>query len=315
MKQSLLSVLTKKSLRLLAALFLVVTSVFSLPQAAQAFPIYAQQAYDSPREANGRIVCANCHLAAKPTQVEVPQAVLPDTVFEAVIKIPYDTDAQQVLGSGDLGPLNVGAVLMLPDGFQIAPDDRIPEKMKEEINGVFYQKYKPDTDNVIVVGPLSGADHQEIIFPVLSPDPATDPNIHFGKYSVHAGGNRGRGQIYPTGDKTNVNAVTSPAAGLVSSVSENSVTITTNDGQTVTESIPAGLEVVVSEGQAVADGAPLSSDPNVGGFGQKDTEIVLQSGTRIKWLMVFFSAIMISQTLLVLKKKQVEKVQAAEMNF
>lgn len=72
MKQSLLSVLTKKSLRLLAALFLVVTSVFSLPQAAQAFPIYAQQAYDSPREANGRIVCANCHLAAKPTQVEVP---------------------------------------------------------------------------------------------------------------------------------------------------------------------------------------------------------------------------------------------------
>lgn len=249
MKQSLLSVLTKKSLRLLAALFLVVTSVFSLPQAAQAFPIYAQQAYDSPREANGRIVCANCHLAAKPTQVEVPQAVLPDTVFEAVVKIPYDTDAQQVLGSGDLGPLNVGAVLMLPDGFQIAPDDRIPEKMKEEINGVFYQKYKPDTDNVIVVGPLSGADHQEIIFPVLSPDPATDPNIHFGKYSVHAGGNRGRGQIYPTGDKTNVNAVTSPAAGLVSSVSENSVTITTNDGQTVTESIPAGLEVVVSEGQ------------------------------------------------------------------
>ena len=208
-----------------------------------------------------RIVCANCHLAAKPTQVEVPQAVLPDTVFEAVVKIPYDTDAQQVLGSGDLGPLNVGAVLMLPDGFQIAPDDRIPEKMKEEINGVFYQKYKPDTDNVIVVGPLSGADHQEIIFPVLSPDPATDPNIHFGKYSVHAGGNRGRGQIYPTGDKTNVNAVTSPAAGLVSSVSENSVTITTNDGQTVTESIPAGLEVVVSEGQAVADGAPSVLTP------------------------------------------------------
>lgn len=299
----------------MAALFLIATSVFSLPQTAQAFPIYAQQAYDSPREANGRIVCANCHLAEKPTQVEVPQAVLPDTVFKAVVKIPYDTDAQQVLGSGDLGPLNVGAVLMLPDGFQIAPEDRIPEKIKEEINGVFFQKYKPDTDNVIVVGPLSGADHQEIVFPVLSPDPATDKNIHFGKYSVHAGGNRGRGQIYPTGDKTNVNPVAAPAAGIVSSISDNSVTITTNDGKTLTESIPAGLEVAVSEGQAVADGAPLSSDPNVGGFGQKDTEIVLQSATRIKWLMAFIAAIMISQTLLVLKKKQVEKVQAAEMNF
>ncbi|NJM64394.1 MAG: apocytochrome f [Acaryochloris sp. RU_4_1] len=319
MKHSLLSVLTQKSLHLLAVLLLLVTSVFSLPQAAQAFPIYAQQAYDSPREANGRLVCANCHLAAKPTQVEVPQSVLPDTVFEAVVKIPYDTSVQQVLGNGDLGSLNVGAVLMLPDGFKIAPDDRIPEKMKEELGGVFYQKYKPDTDNIIVVGPLPGDKHQEIIFPVLSPDPATDKTIHFGKYSVHAGGNRGRGQIYPTGDKTNVNAVTAPSAGQVSQISEangvSTVTIKKADGSAVSATIPAGLQVLVSEGQEVADGAALSSDPNVGGFGQKDTEIVLQSSTRIKWLMVFFTAIMLSQTLLILKKKQVEKVQAAEMNF
>ena len=319
MKQSFLSILTKKSLRLLAALCLVVTSIFSLPQAAQAFPIYAQQAYDSPREANGRIVCANCHLAEKATKVEIPQAVLPDSVFEAVVKIPYDTNVQQVLGSGDPGPLNVGAVLMLPDGFKIAPEDRIPEKMKEEIAGISFQKYKPDTDNVIVVGPLPGDKYQELVFPVLSPDPATDPNIHFGKYSVHVGGNRGRGQIYPTGDRTNVNAITASAVGQVSSVKEANggyaVTIAKTDGSNVTETIPAGLEVVISEGQEVADGTPLSSDPNVGGFGQKDTEIVLQSATRIKWLIAFFTAIMLSQTLLVLKKKQVEKVQAAEMDF
>jgi apocytochrome f len=31
--------------------------------------------------------------------------------------------------------------------------------------------------------------------------------------------------------------------------------------------------------------------------------------------MVFIGGIMLSQTMLVLKKKQVEKVQAAEMNF
>jgi len=48
---------------------------------------------------------------------------------------------------------------------------------------------------------------------------------------------------------------------------------------------------------------------------EDDAEIVLQSGTRIKWLMVFLVGIMLSQVLLVLKKKQVEKVQAAEMNF
>ena len=39
--------------------------VLSFPQVSSAFPIYAQQAYENPREANGRIVCANCHLAQK----------------------------------------------------------------------------------------------------------------------------------------------------------------------------------------------------------------------------------------------------------
>merc|ERR1711988_1012566 len=56
------------------------------PQISYAYPVFAQQAYESPREATGRIVCANCHLAQKPTEVEVPQAVLPDSVFEAYVK-------------------------------------------------------------------------------------------------------------------------------------------------------------------------------------------------------------------------------------
>ena len=41
---------------------------------ANAFPIYAQQAYKNPREANGRIVCANCHLASKTVELEAPQS-------------------------------------------------------------------------------------------------------------------------------------------------------------------------------------------------------------------------------------------------
>ncbi len=73
--------------------FLFIYSVFTLFfnfPAAQAYPIYAQQNYQNPREANGRIVCANCHLAQKPVEIEVPQAILPNTVFEAVVKIPYN---------------------------------------------------------------------------------------------------------------------------------------------------------------------------------------------------------------------------------
>ena len=116
-----------------ATFALYVFNDLAFPQGAAAYPFWAQQtAPETPREATGRIVCANCHLAQKPAEVEIPQSVLPDTVFEAVVKIPYDLDSQQVLGDGSKGGLNVGAVLMLPEGFKIAPEDRIPEEMKEK---------------------------------------------------------------------------------------------------------------------------------------------------------------------------------------
>jgi apocytochrome f len=65
----------------------------------------------------------------------------------------------------------------------------------------------------------------------------------------------------------------------------------------------------------VNSGDALTSNPNVGGFGQDDAEIVLQDAGRIKGLIAFIALVMLAQVLLVLKKKQVEKVQAAEMNF
>ena len=66
----------------------VIASLFvGTANQALAYPMYAQQGYENPREATGRIVCANCHLAQKPVDIEVPQAVLPDTVFEAVSSI------------------------------------------------------------------------------------------------------------------------------------------------------------------------------------------------------------------------------------
>ena len=106
-------------------IILAIVGTLFLPKVSYAYPVFAQQAYESPREATGRIVCANCHLAQKPTEVEVPQAVLPDTVFETVVSIPYDTKNQQITASGKRGSLNVGAVLILPEGFQLAPKDRI----------------------------------------------------------------------------------------------------------------------------------------------------------------------------------------------
>jgi apocytochrome f len=305
----------------IATLALLLTSAFTVPQTAAAYPFWAQQNYENPREATGRIVCANCHLAAKPTEVEVPQAVLPDTVFKAVVKIPYDHSVQQVLGNGEKGGLNVGAVVILPEGFKIAPEDRIPEEMKDEVGPSYlFQPYSETKDNIVLVGPLPGDQYEEIVFPVLSPDPNTNKAIAFGKYSVHVGANRGRGQVYPTGEKSNNAVYNASATGKVTQIAKGDdggyqVSIQPESGDAVVDTIPPGPELLVSEGQEVVAGAALTSNPNVGGFGQVDREIVLQSPTRVAGLIAFLAAVTLSQILLVLKKKQVEKVQAAEMSF
>ncbi|WP_017655236.1 cytochrome f [Fortiea contorta] len=301
------------------------TSDLAHPQAAAAYPFWAQQTYpETPREPTGRIVCANCHLAAKPTEVEVPQSVLPDQVFKVAVKIPYDTSLQQVGADGSKVGLNVGAVLMLPEGFKIAPEERLTEELKEETEGLFYQPYSDDKENIVIIGPLPGEQYQEIVFPVLSPNPATDKNIHFGKYSVHVGGNRGRGQVYPTGEKSNNSVYNASATGTISKIAKEEdedgnvkylLSIQSESGEVVTDTVPLGPELIVSEGQAVKAGDALTSNPNVGGFGQHDGEIVLQDASRIQWLIAFIALVMTAQVLLVLKKKQVEKVQAAEMNF
>ena len=259
--------------------------------------------------------------------MELPQAVLPDSVFEAVVKLPYDHTKQQVAADGSKTGLNVGAVIVLPEGFKIAPEERLSEELKEKTKDIYYQPYSDTQENIVLVGPISGDENSEIIFPVLSPDPATDKNIHFLKYSVYAGGNRGRGQIYPTGEKSNNNEYTSSVSGLVTQISPIApnedegifggyeISVQTTDGSIAVEKVPAGAELVVEPGSEIKAGAPLTTNPNVGGFGQHDGEIVLQDPRRVQWLLAFFASVIVTQILLVLKKKQVEKVQAAEMNF
>jgi len=286
---------------------------------AEAYPIYAQQGYENPREATGRIVCANCHLAQKPVDIEVPQAVLPDTVFEAVVKIPYDQQIKQVLGNGKNGPLNVGAVLVLPEGFQLAPPDRIPAEMQNRIGKLYYQPYSESHQNIIVVGPVPGKKYSTMVVPILSPNPATDKSVSYLKYPIYFGGNRGRGQVYPDGSKSNNTVYTASAPGKIVNIAPQEkggfeITIEAKNGNVV-DVVPAGPELLVKVGQDVAMDQPLTNNPNVGGFGQEETEIVLQNPARIQGLFLFFSFVVLMQVFLVLKKKQYEKVQLSEMNF
>lgn len=298
----------------------VIASFVIFNEPVFAFPIYAQQAYENPREANGRIACANCHLAQKPTEIETPQAVLPNSVFETVVKIPYDLNSKQVLASGAKGSLNVGAVVILPEGFKLAPPNLISKEIKEKSKGVYISPYSSKAENILVVGPIAGDTHQEIIFPVLSPDPATNKNVNFLKYPIYVGANRGRGQVNPTGDKTNNNTILASTAGLVvdTTIKETGgyeVTIKGSNGEMKRQAIPKGLDLAISNGKSVLLDQPLTKDPNVGGFGQTETEIVLQSPARIYGYMALCFFITLTQIFLVIKKKQFEKVQAAEMNF
>jgi len=121
-----------KAIKNFKSIFLIfgIIGTFFFPKVSYAYPVFAQNAYQNPREATGRIVCANCHLAQKPTEVEVPQAVLPDTVFETVVSIPYDLSKKQITAGGTKGSLNVGAVVILPEGFKLAPKDRLSDELK-----------------------------------------------------------------------------------------------------------------------------------------------------------------------------------------
>nr|USG48587.1 apocytochrome f of cytochrome b6/f complex [Sphagnum subsecundum] len=300
---------------------LIITGIIAWPSISEAYPIFAQQGYENPREATGRIVCANCHLAKKPVDIEVPQSVLPDTVFEAVVKIPYDTQIKQVLANGKKGALNVGAVLILPEGFQLAPPDRIPPEIKERIGNLYFQSYSPDKKNILVVGPVPGKKYSEIVFPLLSPDPSANKEAHFLKYPIYVGGNRGRGQIYPDGSKSNDTVYNASATGKVNKIIRKEkggyeITIdNASDGRQVIDIVPPGPELIISEGESIKVDQPLTNNPNVGGFGQGDAEVVLQDPLRVQGLLLFFASVILAQISLVLKKKQFEKVQLAEMNF
>lgn len=305
---------------LLFALTIFITSFGVCIQESSAYPVFAQQNYSNPRAANGKLACANCHLNQKAIEVEAPQAVLPNSVFEVAIKVPYDTAQQQLGANGKKADLNVGGILMLPKGFKLAAKNQISQEIKEKNKGVFISPYSTELDNIFVVGPIAGKTHQELIFPVVAPDPKTNSDVKYLTYPIYAGGNRGRGQVYPTGEKSNLNIFGATQAGQVTEVTtsdkgESTVVILNANGSKTSQVIPAGLTLMVKQGETVQIDQPLNADPNVGGFGQEESEIVLQNPIRIFGYLAFCLSILLAQIALVLKKKQYEKVQAAELNF
>ena len=287
---------------------------------SNAYPVFAQQNYSNPRAGNGKLACANCHLNQKAIEIEAPQAILPNSVFEVAIKVPYDTTKQQVGANGKKTDLNVGGILILPKGFKLASKNQISEEVKKKNKGVFISPYSTEFDNILVVGPIAGKNHQELLFPIVAPDPEKNSDIKYLTYPIYAGGNRGRGQVYPTGDKSNVNVFGAMQSGQIVEIltlekGDSNIVIMNSNGIKTQQQVPAGLTLIVKPGDSVKFEQALNNDPNTGGFGQEETEIVLQNPIRIFGYLAFCFCVLLTQIFLILKKKQFEKVQAAELNF
>jgi len=299
---------------------LVLVIILGNPGSASAYPVYAQVAYENPREPTGRIVCANCHLAERPVEIQVPQSVFPDTVFEAVVRIPYDSGLKQLVSTGKKGSLNVGAILILPEGFKLAPTNRLSEDLKVKTEKLFILPYANNKTNILVLGPLLGSKNKQVVFPVLAPSLVQGNTVPFLNYPLYVGGNRGRGQVYPDGGKSNNVVISSLLSGSVVDirVSESGgtdITLESSTGERVVQNVSRGLEILVKVGEKVDFEQPLIVDPNVGGFGQSEVSIVFQETKRIQALVFFLLSVSFSQIFFVLKKKQFEKVQEVELNF
>ncbi|KAK2652997.1 hypothetical protein Ddye_012853, partial [Dipteronia dyeriana] len=147
---------------------------------------------------------------------------------------------------------------------------------------------------LLVIGLVPGKKYNKITFPILSPDPATNKDVHFLNYPIYVGGNKGRGQIYPDGTKSNNMVYNATTVDIVSKIIRKEkggyeITITDAlDGRQVADIIPPRPDLLVSEGESIKLDQPLTSNPNVGGFGQGDVEIVLQDPLRVQGICSFW---------------------------
>ncbi|KAF6983073.1 hypothetical protein CFC21_001361 [Triticum aestivum] len=82
-------------------------------------------------------------------------------------------------------------------------------------------------------------------------------------------------------------------------------TVDASDGRQVIDIIPPGPVLLVSEGESIKLDQPLTSNPNVGGFGQVDAKIVLQDPLRVQGLFFFSASVILAQVFFGSKKETV----------
>jgi apocytochrome f len=109
--------------------------------------------------------------------------------------------------------------------------------------------YSPEQKNILVVGPVAGNEYNEMVIPVLSPDPSTNKKINYLKYPIYLGGNRAVDNF--TQIKSNNNIYNSSVSGTITSIVQakksTTISILMANGETVTEKSTHSDSVIHSQ--------------------------------------------------------------------
>ena len=261
------------------------TSVFPACPArdrARAFPAFAQQLYSNPIDATGKAACSNCHLAEAPIRLSAPSAVFASSIFDLLIEVPTLLNSTQVSPAGEQVGLNVGGVVTLPEGFGKSPgaDSKV------------FEPFSTAEPYSYVFGPLPASEYATTVLTVLTPVDARSLS-----YPIVVAGNRGRGQLYPTGSPSNNGGFRSTGTGWTSRIhisrEGTSLAGWTTDAIMQLTRLPAGVEIL-------------------GGVGQSEVLLVLQSRARLGYYVQVVAATAATQLALVLKKKQYERFRLGQ---
>merc|ERR1711972_11711 len=85
----------------------------------------------------------------------------------------------QPIADGSKAKMNVGAIAIMPEGWKLAPKDRLPKALKKEMKGLAWAPYSKTQPNIVVAGPVPGERYSKMVLPVLAPDPDASKDIEF----------------------------------------------------------------------------------------------------------------------------------------
>lgn len=259
------------------------------------FPIYAQQNLLTPREANGKLVCANCHLNPYPISISSLHRLLPNEIFDLKLSVqrPQKDLFQNSTLNGVKKILGIGGIIVLPENFEVA---------YEKTEGDQFIAYSTEEDQTIVIGPLY-SNTTELKVPLKSPAPENQsaPTT----YLISAGLNRGRGQLTPTGEKTDTNVADSDTINIKFDnfwrSSKGHLYVSTNINNALAR-FDGNLQYKFPS-SITTQSVDLFTSVNNGGFGQNEFSLSVLNPADILYYFVFAASCLLAQFSLVWYKK------------